>query len=172
MIDALVPPYLRRLPDDTRTPCYGHGELMVPDTPHPPATLTDAARALCAACPIQQACADWATSTRQPHGVWGGLTPAERRAVQRPECGTDAGWRSHRARNEGCTTCREAHDERLREGRRARLEQEHREHGGSLAGYRLELLLGLPTCVRCRAVRQEHYASLPRAPKWYRRTAA
>lgn len=141
---------------------------MVPDTPHPPASITDAARALCARCPIQQACADWAITTRQPHGIWGGLTPAQRHAQHSPDCGTEAGWRSHRARGESCLTCREAHDERLRVDRQERLEREHAEHGGSLAGYRLELLLGLPTCLRCRAVRQDYYADRPRSPKWYR----
>lgn len=170
MITAALPPFLRQLPHGTTTPCAGRGDLFVPDN-EPTAEEIRHARQLCAACPVQQACADWALDTRQPDGIWGGLTPEERRAGRRPECGTEAGWRSHRSRGEGCTICREAHDERLRADRMARLEQEHQEHGGSLVGYRLELLLGLPTCVQCRRVRSAYYADRPRPQKWYRRAA-
>lgn len=28
----------------------------------------------CTTCPVMQACRDWAVTTRQEHGVWGGLT--------------------------------------------------------------------------------------------------
>jgi len=50
-----------------------------------PATDADAgpARAVCAGCPVQQACLDFALSTRQNHGVWGGLTETERRRLRR-----------------------------------------------------------------------------------------
>ncbi|WP_051848752.1 MULTISPECIES: WhiB family transcriptional regulator [unclassified Streptomyces] len=172
MINATLPPFLLQLPHNSRTPCFYQPEVFAPGEAAPTELHAREARLLCAACPVRAACADWAINTSQPRGIWGGLTPAERRAARRPECGTEAGWRSHRSRGEGCTTCREAHDERLRAGRRARLDQEHRKYGGSLAAYRLELLLGLPTCLRCRAVRQAYYAGRPRTPKWYRRTAA
>ena len=39
------------------------------------------AKAVCDACPVRQMCLDYALSTRQAHGVWGGLTVEERRVV-------------------------------------------------------------------------------------------
>ncbi|WP_301126800.1 WhiB family transcriptional regulator [Streptomyces cacaoi] len=169
-----LPPFLRQLPHGTTTPCAGHGDLFVPDHPSPPASVTDEARDLCAACPVRAACADWAISTRQPHGIWGGLTPEERqppRQRRRPACGTETGWRSHRMLGEDCAICQDAHVERQRAERLVRLEREHREHGGSPTGYRLEVLLGLPTCALCRAARAAYYAGRPRAQRWYRRAA-
>jgi WhiB family redox-sensing transcriptional regulator len=40
------------------------------------------ARQVCAACPVRQACLDYAISNRIAYGVWGGLTGRERRALQ------------------------------------------------------------------------------------------
>jgi WhiB family redox-sensing transcriptional regulator len=37
-----------------------------------------AAKAICDHCPVRLQCLDWALSVREPFGVWGGLTPAER----------------------------------------------------------------------------------------------
>jgi WhiB family redox-sensing transcriptional regulator len=39
------------------------------------------AKAVCGECPVSQLCLDYALSTRQAHGVWGGLTVDERRAA-------------------------------------------------------------------------------------------
>ena len=41
------------------------------------------ARALCAGCPVRAECLDYALRVREPHGVWGGLNEAERRALLR-----------------------------------------------------------------------------------------
>ena len=38
-----------------------------------------AAKAVCADCPVQMPCALYALATRQPCGVWGGLTEDDRR---------------------------------------------------------------------------------------------
>jgi WhiB family transcriptional regulator, redox-sensing transcriptional regulator len=40
------------------------------------------ARRVCAACPVRQACLDYAISNRISHGIWGGLTERERRALR------------------------------------------------------------------------------------------
>ncbi|MFI7708054.1 WhiB family transcriptional regulator [Nonomuraea sp. NPDC049480] len=40
------------------------------------------ARRICHACPVQAACLDWALSTGEPDGVWGGTTPEERRRIR------------------------------------------------------------------------------------------
>ena len=33
---------------------------------------------LCAACPVQALCLEYAMTNREPHGLWGGLSPRER----------------------------------------------------------------------------------------------
>lgn len=38
----------------------------------------------CSWCPVLGLCRDYALVAREREGVWGGLTPAERRAVGRP----------------------------------------------------------------------------------------
>lgn len=42
-----------------------------------------AAKAICARCPVITPCAEFAFATREPYGVWGGLTPEERLAPLR-----------------------------------------------------------------------------------------
>lgn len=39
------------------------------------------ARAICADCPVREACLSWALETRQSHGIWGGTTVNERRRI-------------------------------------------------------------------------------------------
>ena len=41
------------------------------------------AKSVCRFCPALQACGQWAIQTRQPFGVWGGMSEAERRAILR-----------------------------------------------------------------------------------------
>jgi WhiB family transcriptional regulator, redox-sensing transcriptional regulator len=50
-----------------------------------PASEADAtaAQAICATCPVAEACLEYAIATRQSDGVWGGLTPAERHRLVR-----------------------------------------------------------------------------------------
>lgn len=40
-----------------------------------------AAKAVCARCPVSAECAAHALATGEPHGVWGGFTQAERRRL-------------------------------------------------------------------------------------------
>ena len=42
-----------------------------------------AAKAVCASCPVREACLEFALITRQDDGVWGGLTETERRRLRR-----------------------------------------------------------------------------------------
>lgn len=42
-----------------------------------------AAKAVCATCPVREACLEFALITRQDDGVWGGLDENERRRVRR-----------------------------------------------------------------------------------------
>jgi WhiB family redox-sensing transcriptional regulator len=43
----------------------------------------DPARAICAQCPVADACAEYAIPLSQLHGVWGGLSENERRRIRR-----------------------------------------------------------------------------------------
>jgi WhiB family redox-sensing transcriptional regulator len=40
------------------------------------------AQAICARCPVAADCLSWALHIGQDHGVWGGTTPEERRALR------------------------------------------------------------------------------------------
>jgi len=41
-----------------------------------------AAKSVCAPCPVQEICLQWALDTGQDAGVWGGLSEEERRAIR------------------------------------------------------------------------------------------
>lgn len=41
------------------------------------------AKQICARCPVQTQCLEWAFSTGTEHGVWGGLSEDERRSLRR-----------------------------------------------------------------------------------------
>jgi WhiB family redox-sensing transcriptional regulator len=43
----------------------------------------DAAKAICAQCPVVDSCLEFAVSMREKDGVWGGLTARERRRLVR-----------------------------------------------------------------------------------------
>jgi WhiB family redox-sensing transcriptional regulator len=45
--------------------------------------LAEEAKMICNTCPVRQPCLEHALSTREKHGVWGGLTERERRRVLR-----------------------------------------------------------------------------------------
>lgn len=89
------------------------------------------AKAICRTCPSQTGCLNYAITTRQDHGIWGGTTEAERVAVRRRRAradraagippaprqpkpinhGTDGGYRAHLRRKEKpCDSCKKAHD--------------------------------------------------------------
>jgi WhiB family transcriptional regulator, redox-sensing transcriptional regulator len=43
----------------------------------------DRAKAICESCPVREACLQYALSTNQSDGVWGGLDAQERRRLRR-----------------------------------------------------------------------------------------
>jgi len=58
--------------------CHGRDpDLWWPVTPQDP--NVERGRAVCAACPVRDACLDYATRAREEHGTWGGETEWERR---------------------------------------------------------------------------------------------
>jgi WhiB family redox-sensing transcriptional regulator len=36
---------------------------------------------MCACCPVQRPCLDYAIRIREPHGIWGGLNEVERKLL-------------------------------------------------------------------------------------------
>lgn len=55
-------------------------ELFFPVTEAGPGQMQVArAKAVCASCGVRAACLEFALSTQQAHGVWGGLSESERR---------------------------------------------------------------------------------------------
>jgi WhiB family redox-sensing transcriptional regulator len=55
-------------------------ELFFPiGTKGPAITQTEKAKAICAPCPVAAACLQWSIDTGQQHGVFGGMTPEDRR---------------------------------------------------------------------------------------------
>lgn len=63
--------------------------LGTPDMFFPNGTTGDAepqiraAKSVCARCPVRAECLEFALSSRQDFGVWGGLTEEERRSLRR-----------------------------------------------------------------------------------------
>jgi WhiB family redox-sensing transcriptional regulator len=43
------------------------------------------AKEICMECSVQRDCLEFALRVREPHGIWGGLTEAERRRLLPPE---------------------------------------------------------------------------------------
>ena len=59
-------------------------ELFFPIGSSGPAlTQVEQARQVCATCPVRTDCLDWALRAGVEHGVWGGLSEEERRALRR-----------------------------------------------------------------------------------------
>jgi WhiB family redox-sensing transcriptional regulator len=70
----------RQLDDAWRT--RGACQSVDPETFFPaPSEPADSAVALCRTCEVQGACLAWALEVGDCHGVWGGTTPRERRAM-------------------------------------------------------------------------------------------
>ena len=45
------------------------------------------AKAICAVCPVREPCLTFALDTREPHGILGGMSEAEREAILEPRAG-------------------------------------------------------------------------------------
>lgn len=73
---------------------------------------SEAAKKVCAGCPVQAECLAFATANRMPVGVWGGVDfGAPQRGRSSNECGTPAGFRRHRREKTAvCPECRSAYN--------------------------------------------------------------
>lgn len=125
-------PILRALIDQRpdwfdRAACRGLGpDLFYPDTVGP---NVGPAKAICAGCPVRQECLERGLDASEGFGVWGGLSPKERRPLRNrrtelkpPTHGTTAGYHYHHTRRDlwgpPCAACRQAHSLRMAERRR------------------------------------------------------
>ena len=73
---------IRERQDDGAWRTRGVCQSVDPETFFPaPSEPADAALALCRTCEVQGACLAWALDVGDCHGVWGGTTPRERRAM-------------------------------------------------------------------------------------------
>ena len=64
-----------------RAACSGVGpSVFYPDRGVQPAEV-DRARAICASCPVQDACEE--AGLHEVHGIWRGLVPSERRELRK-----------------------------------------------------------------------------------------
>jgi WhiB family transcriptional regulator, redox-sensing transcriptional regulator len=86
---------LRALREGGRDPAWrtrGRCQSVDPELFFPaPSEPVDAAVALCRICPVQGSCLAWALQAGDLHGVWGGTTARERRAM----AVVWRGWREH-----------------------------------------------------------------------------
>ncbi len=68
--------------------CHNKTDLFYPDPGVGGRVDYTAAQAICARCPVIEACLDWAlTHGETDHGVWGGLTPRQRRSLRARKLG-------------------------------------------------------------------------------------
>lgn len=98
-------------------------------TPRTPSEHVQEVKAYCHDCPVRNACLEHAVATYDDHGMWGGMTPDERRELRRAarqgrkpqspvyrklaDCGTDAAYRRHKRRGEPVDDeCLRAHNKR------------------------------------------------------------
>jgi len=72
-----------------RAACAGAPvDLFFPDPTRADAGGLEQARAICAGCPVREACL--AAGMAEEHGIWGGLDPRERRVLRRKQRGEAA----------------------------------------------------------------------------------
>jgi WhiB family redox-sensing transcriptional regulator len=50
------------------------------ETPAERRTREDEAKLICATCDVRRQCLEYALATKEPYGIWGGLTELERKA--------------------------------------------------------------------------------------------
>lgn len=116
-----------------RGACVGEDpELFYPmGTGTAAAQQTMGAKAVCARCPVMAECLQWALSTGEDHGIWGGMSEYERRALRAqstmpapkppeycrgavPHLRTDSNTATHGSGGKRCLDCEAATEARKR----------------------------------------------------------
>lgn len=122
---------------------------LLPCTSDPDAMFSPervgAAKGMCMRCPVMQQCRIEAIETGQWDGVWGGMTPDERRDWAKangiPRHGTLSGYTGDKCRCEQCRAAMTEYDRSTRP----------RKPCGTDAAYRRHLKSGEEPCRKCRA---------------------
>lgn len=110
----MTTPVLLRPPDWTRDAACDGMAGPTADAWDDESPLAPIGRRICATCPVRWDCALEALTNAIPHGIYGGLTPPERRHIARkygyPTPGAAAhGERSRYVAGCRCNLCRRAH---------------------------------------------------------------
>jgi len=63
--------------------CRGSDPLIFYPPSEDDDSLAEEAKTICGMCAVRKPCLEFALTTREKHGVWGGLTERERRRVLR-----------------------------------------------------------------------------------------
>jgi WhiB family redox-sensing transcriptional regulator len=116
-------------PDWSAAECSGLTHLFFTEV----GETQEPAKAVCRDCPIRQACLEYALDNGETHGIWGGLSPRERRAYRRRHPrprrlvpiihGTTSGYALEiRRQLTPCDACRRANNVATRESRERRKE--------------------------------------------------
>lgn len=120
---------MTNIPDWSLAECQGLTNLFFTDPGEP----AEPAREVCRACPIRDACLEYALDNYELFGVWGGLSFDERKPLLRGrgrrlrpfEHGTDAGYVTELRRGlTPCDACRVAHARVNREKKQRKKERE------------------------------------------------
>lgn len=72
---------LQKIDKTGEPPCAQNPDVFFPDDyrdSYEKEMAIKIAKVYCAECPIKIACAEYALVTKEQHGIWGGLTPADR----------------------------------------------------------------------------------------------
>jgi WhiB family redox-sensing transcriptional regulator len=65
--------------------CLSHPSILFfglddNETPVERRAREERAKEICATCPVQRECLEYALATKEPYGIWGGLTEVERKS--------------------------------------------------------------------------------------------
>jgi WhiB family redox-sensing transcriptional regulator len=101
--------------DDALCAQVDTGDIFYP----PKGASSRDAKRLCGLCEVRQQCLDFALTTEERYGIWGGLSERERRRIRQATVGhpkgsvapinhgTESGYKAHRRRGEqACVPCR------------------------------------------------------------------
>jgi WhiB family redox-sensing transcriptional regulator len=70
--------------DNNGVECHDFPEIFYPEGPEHVRKYDErTAKSICNACPVRELCLDYALVAREEYGIWGGLTPSERRLLRR-----------------------------------------------------------------------------------------
>ncbi|MCI0679349.1 MAG: WhiB family transcriptional regulator [Actinobacteria bacterium] len=67
----------------TRAACAGYPDMIFFPTGDTPSRLIERAKTICSTCAVREPCLEYALSTNQVAGIWGGTTEEERRSLRR-----------------------------------------------------------------------------------------